>query len=235
MMLDFPISPTPDQVFDKWTWNGSTWELTPVAQSAGGGGSGFTYVTDVAPPPAKAGDTWFDLSTAATGGTSWVAIEEAPGGELVWVQFAPGTMAPLPVKATPGGAWRSGPLVIVPNNYGVTAFATEDFDNAGIGAPGGAVWTIPEAGVWAVTCGGDVSPTCAAGVRNLVTAFVSQGHNPQAGGVHYRCNVGMEDQFVVSLTVRMNAGQYVQIMPFHQAPGNLTYNMSLSINKVADF
>lgn len=50
---------------------------------------GFTYVTDTQPTPTKVGETWFDLSTANTGGTSWVAIEESPGGEKVWVQFSP--------------------------------------------------------------------------------------------------------------------------------------------------
>ena len=106
-MLDFPANPTVDQVFDKWTWNGSTWNLTPVSQTGGGGGSGFTYVTDTTPPPAKIGDTWFDLSTAATGGTSWVAVEESPGGELVWVQFAPGSGNAAALEPLPNFHWRN--------------------------------------------------------------------------------------------------------------------------------
>lgn len=138
--LDFPDNPTNGQVYDKWTWDGTMWVLTaggagsgftfmqdavPTATAvkqtwfetdtgasyvwsndgnstqwvqyapgggSGGGGSGFTFVSDVKPTAAKVGDTWFDISTAASGGTSWVAIEEgALGSELVWVQFAPGS------------------------------------------------------------------------------------------------------------------------------------------------
>lgn len=127
-MLDFPANPTVDQVFDKWTWNGSTWNLTPVSQTGGGGGSGFTYVTDTTPPPAKIGDTWFDTSTAAAGGTSWVAIEEAPGGELVWVQFAPGSGIP----AAPD--WARGIMVmgaanVLPQGTAIAANVSTLFTN----------------------------------------------------------------------------------------------------------
>lgn len=79
-----------------WTNDGNSTQWVQFAPgSGGGGGSGFTYVQETAPTPSKVGDTWFDLSTAATGGTSWVAVEESPGGEKVWVQFAPGTGAGL--------------------------------------------------------------------------------------------------------------------------------------------
>lgn len=65
---------------------------------------GFTFVQDTAPTPTRVGDTWFDTSTAASGGTSWTAIEEgAAGSEKVWVQFAPG----------PGGLLANYPLGIV--------------------------------------------------------------------------------------------------------------------------
>jgi len=52
--------------------------------------AGFTYVTDVMPTPVRAGETWFDSSDSASGGSSWVAIDENPagGGEKVWVQFS---------------------------------------------------------------------------------------------------------------------------------------------------
>jgi hypothetical protein len=70
----------------------------------GGGGSGFTFVQETAPTPLKVGDTWFDLSTAATGGTSYVAVEEgAAGSELVWVQFAPGAAVQQSVVCAAGG------------------------------------------------------------------------------------------------------------------------------------
>lgn len=84
-----------------WTNDGNSTQWVQFAPGSGGGsgGSGFTFVTDVAPTPVKVGDTWFDLSTAATGGTSWVAVEESPGGEKVWVQFAPG------LGAHSTGAW----------------------------------------------------------------------------------------------------------------------------------
>jgi hypothetical protein len=80
-----------------WTDDGTSQQWVQFAPGGGGGGgggdggSGFTFVQDTQPTAEKMGDTWFDLSTAATGGTSWVAVEESAGGELVWVQFAPGS------------------------------------------------------------------------------------------------------------------------------------------------
>jgi len=98
---DFPDSPTSGQVYDKWTWNGYVWALTPPD-----GGSGFTFVRDTVPTAAKEGDTWFDTSDAASGGTSWLAVSEIPGsaGPLNWVQFAPGQG---------GGGGAGGPRGIV--------------------------------------------------------------------------------------------------------------------------
>lgn len=84
---------------DSFVWvidaDTSQWVQTAPG-GGGGGGSGFTFVQDTAPTPTKEGDTWFDLSDAASGGTSWVAVSEVPGaaGPLNWVQFAPGTGKP---------------------------------------------------------------------------------------------------------------------------------------------
>jgi len=36
--LDFPDTPSIDQVYDKWTWNGTVWTLNPSGGSGGGGG-----------------------------------------------------------------------------------------------------------------------------------------------------------------------------------------------------
>ena len=51
------------------------------------------------PTPTKVGDTWFD--TSATGGSSWVAVEESPGGEKVWVQMLGGTMSSIAATSIP--------------------------------------------------------------------------------------------------------------------------------------
>jgi hypothetical protein len=83
---------------DSFVWiidaDTSQWVQTAPG-GGGGGGSGFTFVQDTAPTPVEEGDTWFDLSDAASGGTSWVAVSEIPGaaGPLNWVQFAPGSGA----------------------------------------------------------------------------------------------------------------------------------------------
>jgi len=42
--LDFPDAPTVGQVFDKWTWNGTAWLLTPVTISGAGVWTSFTLV-----------------------------------------------------------------------------------------------------------------------------------------------------------------------------------------------
>ena len=75
-----------------WTSDGNSTQWVQFAPGAGGVG-GFTFVSDTAPTPNRIGDTWFDSSTGATGGTSWVAIEEAPAGEKVWVQVQGGSVA----------------------------------------------------------------------------------------------------------------------------------------------
>lgn len=91
--IDFPNSPTNGQVFTSggmsWTYvAGVGWTLNSAIVDAG---SGFTFIQDTMPLPVNVGDTWFDNSTGASGGTSWVAIEEGPvGSEKNWVQFAPG-------------------------------------------------------------------------------------------------------------------------------------------------
>jgi len=106
-----------------------------------GGGSGFTFVQDTTPAPTQIGDTWFDLSTASSGGTSWVAVEESPGGEIVWVQFAPG-MGNIPASCfcfvkgptgTPNGITNWATLL---NQKGLvhsgTRITCADVDSAGI-------------------------------------------------------------------------------------------------------
>lgn len=97
--IDFPNSPTNGQIFTSggmsWTYvTGVGWTLNSAIVDAG---SGFTFIQDTMPLPINVGDTWFDNSTGASGGTSWVAIEEGPeGSEKNWVQFAPGTGALTP-------------------------------------------------------------------------------------------------------------------------------------------
>lgn len=92
--INFPDAPTNGQIFESggmsWTYvAGIGWTLNSAIVEAG---SGFTFIADTMPLPVNVGDTWFDSSTGASGGTSWVAVEEGPAGvsEKVWVQFAPG-------------------------------------------------------------------------------------------------------------------------------------------------
>ena len=63
--LEFPANPTNGQVFDNWTWDGTKWNLTPVA-GGGGGSDGFTFVQDTLPVATAGGQTWFDTSTGDT-------------------------------------------------------------------------------------------------------------------------------------------------------------------------
>jgi hypothetical protein len=98
--INFPDAPTNGQIFESggmsWTYvAGIGWTLNSAIVEAG---SGFTFIADTMPLPVNVGDTWFDSSTGASGGTSWVAIEEGPAGasEKVWVQFAPGTASLMP-------------------------------------------------------------------------------------------------------------------------------------------
>ena len=104
--INFPDAPTNGQIFESggmsWTYvAGIGWTLNSAIVEAG---SGFTFIADTMPLPVNVGDTWFDSSTGASGGTSWVAVEEGPAGasEKVWVQFSPG------IGASPGPTpqWR---------------------------------------------------------------------------------------------------------------------------------
>lgn len=74
----------------------ATTAVLPAVEGTGGGDgrSGFTYVTDEMPAATTAGETWFNSSTAVGGGSSYVAVDEG-SGELVWVQFAPGSAGPI--------------------------------------------------------------------------------------------------------------------------------------------
>lgn len=119
--IDFPNSPTNGQVFTSggmsWTYQtGVGWTINSAIVDAG---SGFTFIQDTMPLPINVGDTWFDNSTGASGGTSWVAIEEGPvGSEKNWVQFAPGQGA----GAT--GAWAIATQVSPAQAIAATAVTT---------------------------------------------------------------------------------------------------------------
>jgi len=93
--------------------NSTQWVQFAPGGGSGSGGSGFSYVRDTAPVPKKEGDTWFDTSTAASGGTSWVALDEG-SGELVWVQFAPGQAMSVFSPAAAQGLFANGTVFPTP-------------------------------------------------------------------------------------------------------------------------
>lgn len=67
---------------------------------------GFTFVQDTTPTAVKVGDTFFDISTGATGGNAYVAIDNGSGG-LIWVQFAPGSALPQSTVGVKGRAVKT--------------------------------------------------------------------------------------------------------------------------------
>jgi hypothetical protein len=148
--LDFPDSPTVGQVYDKWTWNGTLWTLTSGG-GGGGGGSGFTFVQDTAPTPVKAGDTWFDTSDAASGGTSWVAVSEVPGaaGPLNWVQFAPGASNNVVPDIYAWG--KNTTFTMVTNTNSVVWFTNSKEDPYNMIPASGGLIAVPRAGIYSVT------------------------------------------------------------------------------------
>ena len=128
--INFPDAPTNGQIFESggmsWTYvAGIGWTLNSAIVEAG---SGFTFIADTMPLPVNVGDTWFDSSTGASGGTSWVAVEEGPAGasEKVWVQFAPGQAAMPP------------PLKLIGARYS---------RNADVGGISTGLWTVPFDGI----------------------------------------------------------------------------------------
>lgn len=123
--INFPDAPTNGQIFESggmsWTYvAGIGWTLNSAIVEAG---SGFTFIADTMPLPVNVGDTWFDSSTGASGGTSWVAVEEGPAGasEKVWVQFAPGTAALMPDSITNTHLANMPANTIKGNNTGAIA------------------------------------------------------------------------------------------------------------------
>jgi hypothetical protein len=76
-------------------------------------------------------------------------MEEAPAGQLVWVQFAPGAGASL---APVGGIWRRVANQSVPSaTTTAIIWDTEDADTNGFAAPGNATVTIQVDGVYSIT------------------------------------------------------------------------------------
>ena len=123
--INFPDAPTNGQIFESggmsWTYvAGIGWTLNSAIVEAG---SGFTFIADTMPLPVNVGDTWFDSSIGASGGTSWVAVEEGPAGasEKVWVQFAPGTASLIPDSVSNGHLANMPASTFKGNNTGAVA------------------------------------------------------------------------------------------------------------------
>jgi hypothetical protein len=55
------------------------------AGPAGSGGTGYTFKQDTTPTATAVGQTWWNSSTGALSGTTWVAVDRGDG-VLVWVQ-----------------------------------------------------------------------------------------------------------------------------------------------------
>ena len=144
MALEFPDSPTLNQVYDAWTWDGEKWDLTPGESGGGGGGSdGFTFVQDTNPTATAGGQTWFDTST----GYTYVWYEDVDGGQ--WVQDGPTPVigGELPDQFDPI-RWFTTPATAVANNQTVAIpFADGSGNNQGnaIGNPiaGQATFSAP--------------------------------------------------------------------------------------------
>jgi hypothetical protein len=154
--IDFPNSPTNGQIFTSggmsWTYvAGVGWTINNAIVEAG---SGFTFIADTMPLPVNVGDTWFDSSTGASGGTSWVAIEEGPAGasEKVWVQFAPG-VGGAPMRGYWGLATQTAGQAIAAAAITTVSWATPVTGNIVYEPPaiGTLAWVIPRRGTYSVS------------------------------------------------------------------------------------
>jgi hypothetical protein len=119
MAFDFPASPTVDQVFGSYKWDGEKWV------SAAGAGSGGASVLVSATPPAGAPDNalWWESDTGLTfiryndgNSTAWVAIGGDGGAPLASPAFTGNPTAPTP-----------------PLGDNDTSIATTAFVNAAVG------------------------------------------------------------------------------------------------------
>jgi hypothetical protein len=101
-MFDFPSSPTLDQVYGNYTWNGYAW----VPQASGGGGGASVTVADTPPSSPANGDLWMEsdsgtLYMSYSDGTSVQWIDVSGGSAQSWVQITQAAYDALsPPKAT---------------------------------------------------------------------------------------------------------------------------------------
>lgn len=73
--LDFPDSPTVGEIYDRWTWTGTSWAFTGGAVNMDT--RGFTFYQDAQPTSSRAGDTWYHPSTGQSyvwTGSAWVEV-----------------------------------------------------------------------------------------------------------------------------------------------------------------
>lgn len=196
-----------------WTNDGNSTQWVQFAPgSGGGGGSGFTYVTDTTPTPSKVGDTWFDLSTAASGGTSWVAVSAVPGAStpLKWVQFAPGT------AAGQKGYWGWGVQMASHPAIAAGAVTTIRFAEPVAGnivyegpAIGTLAWVLPRAGTYNIW----FSLQAVSGIdRARITLMGSTSYDSAAVG-----GIG-----TISVMRRFAAGSKLQFQTYSTGAGALT-------------
>ena len=88
-MFDFPSSPTADQVYGNYKWNGYAW----VPQSSGGGGGASVTVADTPPPSPSNGDLWMEsdsgtLYMSYSDGSSVQWLDVSGGSSQSWVQIS---------------------------------------------------------------------------------------------------------------------------------------------------
>lgn len=132
MPANFPANPTLNQQFDylghRWTWTGTAWQVTSVAQVTGATGStgpsgsnGATGATGLAanvlvsaspPVTAQAGDLWLDDETGKLRiyyGGGWAGAAVGPIGATGATGAAGAITAYVFDGGTPSSTYTQGP------------------------------------------------------------------------------------------------------------------------------
>jgi hypothetical protein len=119
-MLDFPSSPTPGQVYNNWTWDGSKWV------SAGGVGGSSITISDTPPGSPTAGSMWWESDT----GILWIYFTDVNSSQWVVANRAGGPTGSTGPAGLTGSTGSTGPTGPSASGSGLTLVTTRTASNS---------------------------------------------------------------------------------------------------------
>lgn len=171
------------------------------------------------------------IGRAAGSGTLSVGGAATEPGFIVVEDVTYEGPSPSSLDTTKVGRWRRvANQAFTANVQGNVVWDTEDYDPYNMGAAGGTTFTIPEAGIWAISCNlqwGGIQSTRAFGQLSLSSNVPN--HTPQP-----RIVCTSDDRVWITAVQQLLGGDTFAVMAFCSA-ANANLTGSLQIMKVANF